>query len=181
MGVKLGGIGALLGLTLALGLPVGAMAEEADQAAADKVEQVPARPAPTDQSKAWDALAVRPVSFASSVFSTGVFVLTIPFAAMDPAIDMEKSRENLVQYPFRDSFQRPLGDFSGDLAGPPGGSAWSLPASQTSAAPRMGVEETAPGRGMAQGAPAGEDTPAGAATRPYTGPTAASGAKKDSP
>lgn len=180
MGKKLDVIGVLFAATLVSGLPVGAMAAEADQAPGE-AGQAPTRPAPTDEMKAWDVLTVRPISFVSSVFSTGVFVLTIPFSALDPAVDIDKSRENLVQYPFRDTFQRPLGDFSGDLAFPPdsGDSPWSLPTSPGSGA------ETAPELRMSGGDVTGGEAPA-ATTEPYAespAPTGGAGAdeKKDKP
>ena len=69
--------------------------------------------APSNGMKAFDAMAVRPVTFISSIFSTGAFVLALPFAAFDPAMDVEKTRKNLVEEPFQDTFQRPLGDFNG--------------------------------------------------------------------
>lgn len=68
--------------------------------------------APSDGMKAFDAVAVRPVTFISSIFSTGAFVLALPFAAFDPAMDVEKTRKNLVEEPFQDTFQRPLGDLN---------------------------------------------------------------------
>ncbi len=179
MGKKLDAIGVLFAATLVSGLPVGVAAAEADQAA-EEAGQAPTRPAPTDEMKAWDVLTVRPISFVSSVFSTGVFVLTIPFSALDPAVDIDKSRENLVQYPFRDTFQRPLGDFSGDRAFPPdsGDSPWSLPTSPGSA-------ETAPELRMSGGDVTGGKSPA-ATTAPYAESPAAPGGggadeKKDKP
>jgi hypothetical protein len=68
---------------------------------------------PSNEMKTLDALAVRPVTFVSSVFSAGTFVLALPFAALDPALGVEKTRKNLVDYPFSDTFKRPLGDFDG--------------------------------------------------------------------
>lgn len=69
--------------------------------------------APSNAMKTFDALAVRPVTFVSSVFSAGAFIFALPFAALDPAMDVEKTRKNLVEEPFQDTFQRPLGDFNG--------------------------------------------------------------------
>lgn len=72
--------------------------------------QARAPSAPSTGAKAFDAVAVRPVSFFTSVFSAGVFVVSLPFTAFDPAIGVGKARENLVDYPFGDTFKRPLGD-----------------------------------------------------------------------
>ncbi|MEA3276594.1 MAG: hypothetical protein U9Q81_15140 [Pseudomonadota bacterium] len=66
---------------------------------------------PSDGVKAADALAVRPVTFFNSLFSTGVFVVSLPFVALDPALSVRKSREELVDYPFGYTFKRPLGEF----------------------------------------------------------------------
>jgi hypothetical protein len=61
-------------------------------------------------SKAFDAVAVRPTTFFTSLFSTAAFVVSLPFTALDPAIGVDKARESLVAYPFDDTFRRPLGD-----------------------------------------------------------------------
>jgi len=68
---------------------------------------------PSNETKILDAAAVRPITFVSSVFSAGTFLLALPFAAVDPALNVEQTRKNLVDYPFADTFKRPLGDFSG--------------------------------------------------------------------
>ena len=80
------------------------------------VEEVASEAAATQPSngiKTLDAVAVRPVTFVSSLFSTGAFLFSLPFAAFDPAIDPRKMRENLVDYPYGYTFKRPLGDFDG--------------------------------------------------------------------
>jgi len=68
---------------------------------------------PSSETKILDAVAVRPITFVSSVFSAGAFLLALPFAAVDPALSVEQTRKNLVDYPLADTFKRPLGDFSG--------------------------------------------------------------------
>jgi hypothetical protein len=68
---------------------------------------------PSSETKILDAVAVRPITFVSSVFSAGAFLLALPFAAIDPALSVEQTRKNLVDYPLADTFKRPLGDFSG--------------------------------------------------------------------
>lgn len=115
--------GAVLTMALALGIPAqGLKAEEkaeANEAQPVAEETVPeaADSGPSNGIKTFDALAVRPVTFVSSVFSTGAFLLALPFAALDPAMDVEKTRQNLVTEPFQDTFQRPLGDFNGSAWG----------------------------------------------------------------
>jgi hypothetical protein len=118
--------GAVLAMTLPLAFSAQGLRAEEDQAnAADTTaamtgeSQGGADAAPSNGMKTFDALAVRPVTFVSSVFSTGAFVLALPFAALDPAMDVEKTRKNLVEEPFRDTFQRPLGDFNGSAWGDP--------------------------------------------------------------
>ena len=94
------------------------MAEE--QQPASETAAIEAREkAPSNGIKTFDALAVRPVTFVTSVFSAGAFVLSLPFTALDPELDVEETRKNLVDEPFRDTFQRPLGDFNGSAWGQP--------------------------------------------------------------
>lgn len=112
--------GAALTMALALGLPMQALKAEEDKATAAEPQPVTEETvpeagdsAPSNGMKTFDAVAVRPVTFLTSVFSAGAFVLALPFAALDPAMDVEKTRKNLVNEPFQDTFQRPLGDFNG--------------------------------------------------------------------
>lgn len=106
-------------LALALALPIqglGATQEPAradERTATEEAGPVATDMQPSNEDKTLDALAVRPVTFISSLFSTGTFILALPFAALDPAMDIQKTRENLVDYPYGDAFKRPLGDFSG--------------------------------------------------------------------
>jgi len=115
---------AALALAMALGIPMQGVEAAADQSKPTQVaaEPRPAKektasktdePGPSNGMKTFDALAVRPVTFVTSVFSAGTFVLALPFAALDPALNVEETRKNLVDEPFQDTFQRPLGDFSG--------------------------------------------------------------------
>jgi uncharacterized protein YecE (DUF72 family) len=43
---------------------------------------------PSSDMKVLDAVVVRPVTFVNSVFSAGTFVLALPFAAFDPALEV---------------------------------------------------------------------------------------------
>jgi len=74
---------------------------------------------PLNGNKGFDAVAVRPTTFFASLVSAGVFVVSLPFTALDPAIGASKARENLVDYPFNDTFKRPLGDLDA-MGNPPG-------------------------------------------------------------
>ena len=124
---------ALLALTIVLGLPVQSLKAEGDQAkpaetlamaeapkpATEKTAIEAGETTPSNGIKTFDALAVRPVTFVSAVFSAGTFVLALPFAALDPAMGVEKTRKNLVDVPFQETFERPLGNFNGSAWGQP--------------------------------------------------------------
>jgi hypothetical protein len=56
-----------------------------------------------------DALLMRPVSLASIVAGTAVFIVSLPFAVVTD--DVSKSAKKLVVDPFNYTFDRPLGDF----------------------------------------------------------------------
>jgi hypothetical protein len=112
--------GLVLTTALVLVLPVDELKAAQEQSAADTMQPAAAEDAPGEAKtypssgmKVLDAVMVRPVTFVNSVFSAGTFVLALPFAAFDPALDVEKMSKNLVNYPFSDTFQRPLGDFNG--------------------------------------------------------------------
>jgi hypothetical protein len=113
--------GLVLAAALVLVLPVGELKAAQEQSAAGTMQPAAAeddapgeaKTPPSSGMKVLDAVAVRPISFVASVFSAGTFVLALPFAAFDPALDAEKMGKNLVNYPFSDTFQRPLGDFNG--------------------------------------------------------------------
>jgi len=111
-----------LTLTLTLGLPLQGSCKEQESAKAEETQPGTAEAAPetsqgtpSNEIKTLDAAAVRPVSLTASLFSTGTFLLSLPFAAFDPAIGPQKSWENLIDYPYGYTFKRPLGDFSGSV------------------------------------------------------------------
>jgi hypothetical protein len=118
---RLNSAAAALALTLPLALSgthTLQAAEESEKVAeslpaAQQTETESQETSPSNGMKTFDAVAVRPVTFVSSVFSAGAFVLALPFAALDPAMDVETTRKNLVEQPFQETFQRPLGDFNG--------------------------------------------------------------------
>ena len=117
---------AVLATTLMLGLPAHGVRAAGEQTGADAAKPAAEEAVsesgerePTNGIKTVDALAVRPVTFVSSIFSAGAFVLALPFSALDPAIDVEKTRRTMVDYPFQDTFQRPLGEFNGAAWGDP--------------------------------------------------------------
>jgi len=112
--------GLVLAAALVLVLPVGELKAAQQQSATGTMQSAAAEDAPGEAKtppssgmKVLDAVAVRPITFVASVFSAGTFVLALPFAAFDPALDAEEMGKNLVNYPFSDTFQRPLGDFNG--------------------------------------------------------------------
>jgi hypothetical protein len=56
------------------------------------------------------------VTFAASVVSGAVFIATLPLIPLDSGTDLTTARKALVDYPFGDTFRRPLGDFGGTSA-----------------------------------------------------------------
>mgnify|MGYP003573190461 CR=1 FL=1 len=110
-----------MGQALVFAWPVAGIAAEAADAAETSrgYEQASESAVPMNGSKGFDAVVVRPTTFLASVVSAGVFVVSLPFTAFDPAIGAGKARENLVSYPFNDTFKRPLGDL--DAMGNPRG------------------------------------------------------------
>jgi hypothetical protein len=60
---------------------------------------------------AFDALVVRPLSFAGTVLGSALFVVSLPFSALGGNVDGAGHR--LVVEPGEFTFERPLGDFSG--------------------------------------------------------------------
>ncbi len=98
-------------LTLAcvLASPMMAGAEETRSTGRD-YERGGESAVPFNGSKGFDAVVVRPTTFFASLVSGAAFLVSLPFTAFDPAIGAEKARENLVDYPFNDTFRRPLGD-----------------------------------------------------------------------
>lgn len=114
-----------LSATLVVAWSAGVVAAEAEAEAgkADSMDQYyePGRESavPFNGSKGFDAVVVRPTTFITSLFSAATFVVSLPFTAFDPAIGVHAARENLVDYPFNDTFKRPLGDLD-NMGSPPG-------------------------------------------------------------
>lgn len=106
-------VGALaLAWSMAFVFTLDATAAQSDESGSGFMEyREPA--VPMNGSKGFDAVVVRPVTFFTSLVSASVFVISLPFTAFDPAIGAGKARENLVSYPFNDTFRRPLGDLDG--------------------------------------------------------------------
>jgi hypothetical protein len=68
---------------------------------------------PTAGAKIHDAVVVRPVTFTASLVSGAVFIASLPLIPLDSGTDVTTARRALVDYPFGDTFRRPLGDFRG--------------------------------------------------------------------
>jgi hypothetical protein len=64
-----------------------------------------------DLKVAADTLVVRPVCLAATVIGAGLFVVTLPIAALSRSI--KKTAHALVIRPARATFTRPLGDMEG--------------------------------------------------------------------
>jgi hypothetical protein len=71
-------------------------------------------PASAGEEKSLNALAdvalVRPGCFVATVGGTALFIAALPFAAMSKSV--KKTAHNLVVYPAKATFTRPVGDFS---------------------------------------------------------------------
>jgi len=68
---------------------------------------------PSTGEKILDAVVVRPVTFAASLVSGAVFLATLPLVPLDSGTDVKTARKALVDYPFGDTFRRPLGASGG--------------------------------------------------------------------
>ncbi len=73
-----------------------------------------ATPASAGEEKSLQALAdlslVRPGCFVATVGGSVLFVVALPFAAMSKSV--KKTAHNLVVYPAKATFTRPVGDFT---------------------------------------------------------------------
>ncbi len=61
-------------------------------------------------SVAVDVVVARPVTFALTVLGSALFVVSLPIAATSGNVN--KAAKALVAAPAKDTFKRPLGDFS---------------------------------------------------------------------
>ncbi len=61
-------------------------------------------------SVTFDVLLVRPLSLATTVFGTAVFIVALPFALTSRSVGA--TADTLVATPFKYTFTRPIGDFS---------------------------------------------------------------------
>lgn len=62
------------------------------------------------EAVAADVILARPLWLVATVIGTGLFVVTLPVAAMSKSV--EKTGRTLVAKPAHATFTRPLGDFS---------------------------------------------------------------------
>ena len=63
---------------------------------------------PTGEAMLADALLIRPVMLAASIFTTATFIVTMPFYALGGNIG--DAADELVSKPFAYTFIRPLGE-----------------------------------------------------------------------
>jgi hypothetical protein len=64
-----------------------------------------------DLKVAADTLVVRPVCLAATIIGSGLFVISLPIAALSHSV--KKTAHYLVVRPARATFTRPLGDMEG--------------------------------------------------------------------
>ena len=73
-----------------------------------------ASPASATEDKTLDSLAdvalVRPGCFVATVGGSALFIVALPFAAMSGTV--KKTAHQLVVYPAKATFSRPVGDFT---------------------------------------------------------------------
>lgn len=89
--------------TFGLGAPAVLAGDEAKAMAAGGEERDY-----SDGAMVFDALMLRPMGLAATVFGTGVFLVSLPFTLVSG--DVERTGSKLVADPLRYTFTRPLGD-----------------------------------------------------------------------
>jgi hypothetical protein len=109
----------VIAMAVACCLSLPGLAAQPDSGQGQGTAAPQATPSPSGGAKAFDAMVVRPVTFLTSLFSAGVFVASLPLIPLDSGTDVSTARKALVDYPFTDTFTRPLGDF-GDMPTPAG-------------------------------------------------------------
>lgn len=110
--MKLGKLILTLALTGFLTIPMLASADTAKEASLDRT--VP-KESPTAIENVWPELFLRPIGVISSALGAGLFVATLPFAAVanipEPHNAFDHTYEAFVKTPVRFTFARPIGEY----------------------------------------------------------------------
>jgi len=74
-----------------------------------------AKEVPSSGEMMFDVVPIRPLGIASFVIGTTIFVVALPFSVMTPNPEqvIRHNARRLIIYPFRFTFQRPIGEFYG--------------------------------------------------------------------
>ena len=74
-----------------------------------------AKEVPSSGEMMFDVMPIRPLGIASFLIGTTIFVAALPFSvlAANPEQVIRQNAKRLVIYPFRFTFQRPIGEFYG--------------------------------------------------------------------
>jgi hypothetical protein len=70
---------------------------------------------PSAAAMTLDATVVRPLSFATTIVGTSIFIISLPFTLLTHSVG--KAGKRLVNEPARYTFDRPLGNFEAQTPG----------------------------------------------------------------
>lgn len=74
-----------------------------------------AKEVPSSGEMMFDVMPIRPLGVVSFLVGTTIFVAALPFSVLsaNPEQVIRQNAKRLVVYPFRFTFQRPIGEFYG--------------------------------------------------------------------
>lgn len=74
-----------------------------------------AKEVPSSGEMMFDVIPIRPLGIVSFGIGTAIFVAALPFSVLAPNPEqvIRQNAKRLVLYPFRFTFQRPIGEFYG--------------------------------------------------------------------
>ncbi len=74
-----------------------------------------AKEVPSSGEMMFDVIPIRPLGIVSLAFGTTLFIVALPFSVLTPNPEqvIRQNAKRLVIYPFRFTFQRPIGEFYG--------------------------------------------------------------------
>lgn len=74
-----------------------------------------AKEVPSSGEMMFDVIPIRPLGLVSFTIGTTIFIVALPFSVLTPNPEqvIRQNARRLVVYPFRFTFQRPIGEFYG--------------------------------------------------------------------
>lgn len=74
-----------------------------------------AKEVPSSGEMMFDVVPIRPLGLVSFAVGTAIFIVALPFSVLsaNPEQVIRQNAKRLVIYPFRFTFQRPIGEFYG--------------------------------------------------------------------